>query len=489
MMMALPLPRSWTLIVSKSMKRFGLMAINQSEFNGLIGSATMVIRFIGPDHAYCDDCGLNRFMVLSDQSIIDYIATHPGAKRAQIHKEVASDTNTTTLWRAFSRLVAEGKLQQTGRGRATGYVVAGSEVITAYLQTPYNQRPPKAYNKDFVDRYVPNETFYLTVEDRDRLTDAGRPTGPALPAGTYARRILERLLVDLSWASSRMEGNTYNILETEQLVRYGQAAVGKDRKEAVMILNHKEAIEFVVDNLDDIGITHQDICNIHALLADGLLIDPAMTGRLRRMPVGISHSSYAPLEDQYEIDEEFSILIEKAAAITDPFEQSFYLLVHIPHLQAFDDINKRTSRIASNIPLLKADLAPMSFVTMEDRRYIDGLIGIYELNNVALLREVYLEAYLASAENYKTLRAEVETPEKAAVAYRDFVREAVRRCVLEFNAFNTLAVMAMAKDANIQEDDLQDVVTYTKAQFDGLHKGNAIRYRLRPEDLDNLERE
>ena len=427
-------------------------------------------------------------MALSDQPLLDYIAGHPGAKRAQILKEVAPDTSATTLWRALSHLVAEGKLEQTGRGRATGYVIAGAGVITAYLQTPYNQRPPKTYNKDFVDQYVPNETFYLSVEDRDRLSEAGRPTGPALPAGTYARRILERLLVDLSWASSRMEGNTYNILETEQLVRYGKAAAGKDRKEAVMILNHKEAIEYIVDSLDDIGITRQDICNIHALLADGLLIDPAMAGRPRRTPAGISHSSYMPLEDRYEIDEEFNILIEKAAAITDPFEQSFYLLVHVPYLQAFDVINKRASRIASNIPLLKADLAPMSFVTMADRRYIDGLIGIYELNNVALLCEIYLEAYLSSTENYKTLRAEVETPNKAAVAYRDFVREAVRRCVLEFKAFNADAVMAMAKDADIQDDDLQDVVTYTKAQFDGLHKGNAIRYTLRPEDLDNIER-
>ena len=123
-----------------------------------------------------------------------------------------------------------------------------------------------------------------------------------------------------------------------------------------MILNHKEAIQYVVDNLDDVTISRGDICNIHALLADGLLIDPAMAGRLRRLPAGISHSSYHPLEDQFEIEEEFEILITKAAEIVDPFEQSFFLLVHIPYLQAFDDINKRASRIASNIPLLKLTL-------------------------------------------------------------------------------------------------------------------------------------
>ena len=149
-----------------------------------------------------------------------------------------------------------------------------------------------------------------------------------------------------------MEGNTYNILDTERLIRFGEEASGKDRKEALMILDHKEAIQYVVDHLAEISISPLDIPGRHALLADGLLVEPAMAGRLRRMPVGISYSSYWPLDDPYTIEEEFRVLVEKAASITDPFEQSFFLLVHIPYLQAFEDINRRTSRIASNIPLL-----------------------------------------------------------------------------------------------------------------------------------------
>ena len=204
------------------------------------------------------------------------------------------------------------------------------------------------------------------------------------------------------------------------------------------------------------------------------------------MPVGITHSSYRPPGDQFEIAEEFTILIEKAAAITDPFEQSFFLLVHIPCLQAFDDINKRTSRVASNIPLLKAQLAPMSFLTMDDSDYIDGLIGIYELNNVALLRDAYMEAYTASAENYRVLRAELDVPDKAALVYRDFVREAVRRSVLDRKAFDPGLVTAMAVEAGIPEEDRAEVVSYVGKQIHGLHEGNAIRYRLRPADLSGL---
>ena len=428
-------------------------------------------------------------MPVTDQAILDYIAAHPGARREDIRRHVARDVSAPTIWRALRRLVDEGKLEVAGKGRATGYSPAGASVVRVHLQTPYNRRPPAGYKKEFLDRYIPDKIFYLAEADRQRLRAAGTPAVAPLPAGTYARRILERLLVDLSWASSRMEGNTYNLLETERLIRFGQEASGKDRKEAVMILNHKEAIQYVVDNLAEITISRPDLCNIHALLADGLLADPAMAGRLRRMPVGITHSSYRPLGDQFSIEEEFDILIQKAAAITDPFEQSFFLLVHIPYLQAFDDVNKRTSRIASNIPLLKADLAPMSFLTMDDGAYVDGLIGIYELNNVSLLREAYVDAYQASAENYRTLRAETEAPEKAALVYRDFVREAVRRSVLDWKAFRPERIMEMAAEADIPEKDRAQVVNYVGQEFRGLHEGNVIRYRLRPADLEAVSRE
>lgn len=425
-------------------------------------------------------------MPLADQAILDYIADHPGAGREAIRRHVAPEASAPTIWRALRRLVEEGRLEVSGKARATGYTLAGSASVRAHLQTPYNRRRPATYNKEFIDRYVPGKSFYLGEADRQRLHEAGRPVPPP-PAGTYAHRVLERLLVDLSWASSRMEGNTYDILETERLIRFGEEAAGRDRREAVMILNHKEAIQYVVDHLADISISRPDIFNIHALLADGLLVDPAMAGRLRRIPVGISHSSYRPLDDPYAIEEEFDILLNKAAAITDPFEQSFFVLVHLPYLQAFADINKRTSRVASNISLLKSELAPMSFLTVDDATYIDGLMGIYELNNVSLLRESYIDAYLASAENYKVLRAELDSPDKAALTYRDFVRNAVRHSVLQRKEFRREEIAAMAAEAGIPEYDREQLVDYVGNQISSLHEGNLIRYRLRPEDLAALK--
>lgn len=427
----------------------------------------------------------NRFMPLTDKAILDYITDHPGAKRDDVRQNLASGASPATVWRALRRLVDAGQLEVSGKARSTVYNLAGTAAVQAYLKTPYNQRRLAVYQKEFVDCYVPNKSFYLDETDRQRLHEAGRLATP-LPAGTYSRRILERLLVDLSWASSRMEGNTYSLLETEKLIRFGEEASGKDHKEAVMILNHKRAIQHVVDHLPEIAISRPDLFDIHALLSDGLLFDPAMAGRLRRTPVAIFNSNYRPLDNPFVIEEEFGILVEKAVAITDPFEQSFFLLAHIPYLQAFEDVNKRTSRIASNIPLLKAGLAPMSFLTMGDAAYIDGMLGIYELNNVSLLCEGYVDAYLTSAENYRTLRAELESPDKAALAYRDFVHEAVRRSVLEWKGFRPDSIQAMAVESGIPEADRKQVVDYVGREFHGLHEGNIIRYRLRPGDLSGL---
>ena len=427
-------------------------------------------------------------MSLDDQALLDFIADHPGASREEIRRRVAPEVSSTTVWRALKRLVDEGRLEISGQARATGYSLAGADAVRTHLRTPYSQRRVALYSKEFIDHYIPNKSFYLGKEDRRRLHEAGLPS-PAPQAGTYAQRISERLLVDLSWASSRMEGNTYSILETERLIRFGQEVSGKDRKEVVMILNHKEAIKYVIDNLGDISISRPDLFNIHALLADGLLVDPGMAGRLRRMPVGISNSSYRPLDDFITIEEEFDVLVEKAASIADPFEQSFFLLVHIPYLQAFEDINKRTSRVSSNIPLLKADLAPMSFLTMDDAAYINGLIGIYEFNNVSLLREAYIDCYLASAENYRVLRAELDSPDKAALTYREFVRESVRRCVLEWKDFLPYDVGIMAQEAGIPEADREQVVAYVGNEFRGLHEGNVIRYRLRSADLAGVKKD
>ena len=426
-------------------------------------------------------------MALSEQAVLEYVRRHPDVRRSQIRASVAPDRSEATVWRALKALVEKGSLSVVGRGPATRYRLSDAARIRAHLEMPYHRRPPVGYRHAFLDGYVPGESWYLTGADRARLAAAGSPV-EELPAGTYARRILARLLVDLAWASSRMEGNTYEILQTERLIEAGELADGKDRAEALMILNHKDAIQYVVTHLAEAAIDRRTLFDVHALLANGLLYDPALGGRLRRLPVSIGRSTYLPLEDEFDVAAEFEVLLDKAAAIADPFEQSFFVLVHLPYLQPFADVNKRTSRIAANIPLLKAGLAPLSFVATDDREYVDGLLGVYELNDVALLKDVFMDSYLSSARQYTALRAQMDSPHKVALTHRDLVGQVVRRCVLDWKTFRRTEVLAMAARAGVPAEERDAVAAYAEGEFNGLHEDNAIRYGVAPASLVGLTR-
>ena len=426
-------------------------------------------------------------MALSEQAILEYVRRHPDVRRSQIRAGVAPERSEATVWRALRGLVEKGSLSVVGRGPATRYRLSGVARIRAHLETPYHRRPPVDYRHAFLDGYVPGDSWYLTGADRARLAAAGSPV-EELPAGTYARRILARLLVDLAWASSRMEGNTYEILQTERLIEAGELADGKDRAEALMILNHRDAIQYVVAHLAEAAIDRRTLFDVHALLANGLLYDPALGGRLRRLPVSIGRSTYLPLEDEFDVAAEFEAFLDKAAAIGDPFEQSFFVLVHLPYLQPFADVNKRTSRIAANIPLLKAGLAPLSFVATDDREYVDGLLGVYELNDIALLKDVFMDSYLSSARQYTALRAQMDSPHKVALTHRDLVGQVVRRCVLDWKTFRRAEVLAMAARAGVPAEERDAVAAYAEGEFNGLHEGNAIRYGVAPASLVGLTR-
>jgi Fic family protein len=210
-----------------------------------------------------------------------------------------------------------------------------------------------------LDEYVPNRTAYVPDKLKVHLHKIGKPIVAARAAGTFARDILNRFLIDLSWSSSRLEGNTYSRLDTERLIEFGQEAAGKDAKETQMILNHKAAIELLVEeNGDDIGINRYTLLNLHALLSENLMADPEASGALRRRPVEITASVYTPPAIPQLIEECLDLIIAKAAEIGDPFERAFFVMVHLPYLQPFEDVNKRVSRLAANIPLIKGNLCP-----------------------------------------------------------------------------------------------------------------------------------
>jgi Fic family protein len=347
---------------------------------------------------------------------------------------------------------------------------------------PIVARSPVGYRREFLGEYQPNVTAYLSPALTRHLHELGRTPDGERPAGTYARDIFNRLLIDLSWSSSRLEGNTYSLLDTERLLRDGKTPAGKDAKETQMILNHKAAIEMLVDSAAEIGVNRFTLLNLHALLADNLLEDRREAGRLRARPVGISGSTYLPLAIPQLIESEFAQLIDKAAAVRDPFEQSLFLMAQLPYLQPFVDVNKRTSRLAANIPLIRDNVVPLSFIDVPEQAYVDGLLGVYELNRIELLRDVFVWAYERSCRRYKTVRDSLPEPDPFRLAYRQTLIDLIGEIVRGKRTATPQRVTALAA-SRVPKRDLARLVALTLEELEGLHEGNIARFRIRPSEL------
>jgi hypothetical protein len=362
-------------------------------------------------------------------------------------------------------------------------------LIQEKVSQPLHVRQPVTYNREFLENYRPNVTYYLPEDFRKKMLAVGGVEEGKYPAGTYARQIFHRLLIDLSWNSSRLEGNTYSLLETERLLDWGNAAPGKDLKETQMILNHKAAIEFLINSAEEIGVNRFTILNLHTLLSDNLMPDPAASGRLRTFSVGISHSTYLPIAIPQVIEECFDLLISKATSIKDPFEQAFFLMVQIPYLQAFDDINKRTSRLAANIPLIRKNLCPLSFIDVPEQTYINGLLGVYELNRVELLRDVFAWAYERSCLLYSTTRKAMGEPDPFRMQYRTAIKQAVGEIVRR-KMNKTQAISAIRQQAfdSIPIQDQSRFIEMVERELLSLHEGNIARYQLRPMEYENWKK-
>lgn len=259
-------------------------------------------------------------------------------------------------------------------GMAIPLSPSGAEV-RHLVQRPEIERDPVSYQRQFLASYQPNVTAYLPQSVREHLQQLGAIDEQSQPAGTYARHILDRLLIDLSWSSSKLEGNTYSILDTQTLIEKGKVAEGKSAEETTMILNHKSAIEFLVEAAGDVGFNRHTLLNLHSLLADNLL-DAEAIGRLRQRIVSITGTTFTPLTTPQIIDECFNEMLAKADAIKNPFEQSFFASVHLPYLQPFADVNKRVSRLAANIPFIKRNLAPISFIDVPKDIYVEAMLGV-----------------------------------------------------------------------------------------------------------------
>jgi len=441
--------------------------------------------------------------------IVGALQAKSEAKVQEIAEALENKVPLRTLQYRIKYLVDRGRLVKEGEGRAAKYHLpsaqpaavidtpqAGAEEeagvplspasteIRQYLGQPITARMPVGYNRQFLDSYRPNESFYLSSKERAHLAEVGKQNFATEAAGTYARQILNRLLIDLSWNSSRLEGNTYSLLDTKRLIEFGEEPQGRDRREAQMILNHKEAISFLVSAADEIGFNRYTLLNLHGILAQNLLPDEGAAGRLRHIAVGIEKSTFHPLEVPQLIEECFNRLMGTAATIENPFEQAIFAMVQLPYLQPFDDVNKRVSRLAANIPFIKRNLSPLSFTDVPRSLYTDAILGIYELNKVDLIKDLFIWAYERSAGRYIAVRQSLGEPDpfrlKYSLALRQIVSEVVRG---RMNRKVAGAHIASWVEGNVSTEDRERFREMAEAELLSLHEGNFARYQIKPSEF------
>ena len=435
--------------------------------------------------------------------IAELIADHPTGIGFDGIANATIGISRRTVQRRLAILVLQQRITTSGAGRALKYSIplsttklvcddqcevvgevyvplsAEAKEIKRYVKQPRQQRKPLSYKTEFLEQYHPNQTYYLPAEIREQLHSLGRSPAENTPAGTFARDILNRLLIDLSWASSQLEGNTYSQLDTERLIEFGQVAEGKDAMETQMILNHKAAIEYLVMNIEQTEVSQETIIALHAFLSDGLMADPLMCGRIRNRAVDISGSVYLPIALPQRLEELFGIVVDIAAEILDPFEQAFFLMVHLPYLQPFEDVNKRVSRLAANIPLIRHNLCPLSFIDVPQQAYVDGMIGIYELNRVELLRDVFVWAYERSCQQYVAVHQHLVPPDTFRLRYRLQMTAAIATIIKSGKSVDVNNINSIIPDTVLLEDR-DRFVDLIITEFKTLHVGNVVRFGIRP---------
>lgn len=409
----------------------------------------------------------------------------------ELLKKLGSEYTERSVRRWLSDMINEGLVVKFGSKRGTNYQVISrvqretgatgrcfsleSIKIIEQVRRPIYERNPIAYSDNWLDAYQPNTTFYIPIDSRIRLEKAGKRGKQEDPAGTYAHQIFNRLLIDLSYNSSRLEGNTYSLLDTERLLLEGASAEGKLDEEKIMILNHKEAIRYLADSAPRLGISEQTICTLHYLLSDGLL-EARYAGKIRDHGVRIGGSTYLPFEEKNQLQIRFNRIVEKGALIENPYEQSLFLLAHVSYLQAFSDVNKRTARLCANIPLIKKNLVPLSFNDVERDDYNSAMIAIYELQDIRPILDLYLFSYMRTCAMYDSTVKAMGFDE-VRVRYRQQRRTIIREIILnqlsgsnlkEYISEKAIQWIKEEERASFIEDVMEDLKEIDLSRISGM---------------------
>lgn len=339
------------------------------------------------------------------RDILQYLHYHPLSSHADITAGTAFKGSDATLKRVIAAGIKAGDIVAEGKARATRYRLSPQAQLLmplnldTYFALEVDERQVhSSYNFELINGLLTETRLFSDKEQThlDALQDEFRQHVNELTDNEY-RKEMERLGIDLSWKSSQIEGNTYTLLETERLLRESKTAEGKTKEEAVMLLNHKDALSFILDNpdyLQELTVSH--IEDIHQLLTKDLSIDKG----LRRHRVGITGTNYHPLDNEFQIREAMRDACKLINSKYNIFEKALLTLLLLSYIQPFLDGNKRTARITSNAILIANDYCPLSFRSIDSMDYKKAMLIFYEQNNLYAFKQIFIEQFEFAVKEY-----------------------------------------------------------------------------------------
>jgi len=339
------------------------------------------------------------------KEILEFIKGNSSLSSKEIHNGLELEIGYATVKRVLNNLISENLVLATGKGRGTKYVTSPAYELfypidsEEYFGKEIDEREINDRFNFSLTKDVLNQVTLFTEDELLHLTNLQKKYEEnvnELNESEYKKE-LERLAVDLSWKSSQIEGNTYSLLETERLLKEQETAEGKTKDEATMLLNHKEALDFIINNPTYIEpITISRIEDIHSIL----IKDLAVNRNIRKRRVGISGTNYKPLDNEYQIREALEEMCELINKRDNVFEKSLLLLVLLSYIQAFADGNKRTARIVSNAIMICNEYCPLSFRTVDSLEYKKGMLLFYEQNNITTFKKIFIDQFEFAVKSY-----------------------------------------------------------------------------------------
>lgn len=341
----------------------------------------------------------------NSREILQFLHYNPQSSRDEIAKGIAFEGSDATLKRFIAALVKNEDVIVEGKARATRYRLSDQAHLlmplnlnTYFAQDIDERKVQTTFNFELIREQLPKVNLF-TDEEKIRLKelqDVFRQHVEEMTQNEYNKE-MERLGIDLSWKSSQIEGNTYSLLETERLLRESKTADGKTQEEATMLLNHKYALRFILDNpdyLQELTVSH--IEDIHSLLTQGLSVDKG----IRHRRVGITGTNYRPLDNEFQIREAMHDTCDLINSKNDVFEKALLALVLLSYIQAFSDGNKRTARITSNAILIANGYCPLSFRSVDSIDYKKAMLIFYEQNNLYAFKQIFIEQFEFAVREY-----------------------------------------------------------------------------------------